>query len=143
MRRDLDSADVAPRATVLTLESEGIASLVGPFVLTPTGLWVYIATWRQLARGWTAQARERPDSPYAPKLRLRAQFALFAAHEAERLLRRIDTKAVYPAEPTASDIGCRLAFADGRPPTRSNHAATFSSDGSNGWPTPRPKSSAQ
>jgi len=49
----------------------------------------------------------------------------------------------YARIPPAFAIGCRLASALGRLPTRSNQAATFLCAGLRGWPTPAPKSRPQ
>src|SRR6185369_8908353 len=49
----------------------------------------------------------------------------------------------YPRMPVAADEACRLASALGREETAANQFVIFVHSSGNGWPTLRPKSSAQ
>jgi hypothetical protein len=59
---------------------------MGLAVLNAERVWGYADQWRSLARGW-ARLAGNEHGPRAAKLRHAAQMALYAAHEAEQLLK--------------------------------------------------------
>jgi hypothetical protein len=59
---------------------------MGLAVLNTERVIGYAEHWRSLARGWTRMAGKAHD-PHSAKLRHAAQMALYAAYEAEQLLK--------------------------------------------------------
>jgi hypothetical protein len=55
--------------------------------LNPERLLAYADTWRRYAREWTEQSKTCEPQHVEP-LRTRAQLALFAAHEADEMIKR-------------------------------------------------------
>jgi hypothetical protein len=84
---------------------------MGSAVFDDDRLSRYADQWRSLARAWTRRAKEE-QNPHAATLRHAAQMALYAAYEAERLLRSRSATGRVPvsrrrSEPTLAGAGRR------------------------------------